>query len=139
GPTGAALRRLGTGRCDQQGFVFGRELTACSGARRFAERSLEVAEHEALLGPVNGRASDAHAGRDIVVAGPGVGRQQDLRPLELARGVLACAQKSLDLVALGLAELDPIDYIHPCLLFIRGTDEQLNRMAGVSRSAKIPT
>jgi DNA-binding MarR family transcriptional regulator len=38
-----------------------------------------------------------------------------------------------------LAELDPIDYIHPRLLFVRGTHEQLNRMAGVSRSAKIPT
>src|SRR5947208_16725450 len=26
--------------------------------------------------------------------------------------------------------------IHPCLLFDRGTDEQLNRMAGMSPSAK---
>jgi hypothetical protein len=38
--------------------------------------------------------------------------------------------------ALGLAEFDPITYIHPCLLLIRGTDNQLNRMAGVSRTAK---
>jgi DNA-binding MarR family transcriptional regulator len=50
--------------------------------------------------------------------------------------VLAPAQKSLELVALGLAQLDPIDYIHPRLRFVRGTDEQLNRMAGVSRSTK---
>src|SRR5258706_4116759 len=35
-----------------------------------------------------------------------------------------------------LAEFDPIAYIHPCLLLDRGTDEQLNRMADVSRSAK---
>src|SRR6516165_3175099 len=33
----------------------------------------------------------------------------------------------------------PIAYIHPCLLLDRGTDEQLNRMAGVSRPAKIFT
>jgi hypothetical protein len=38
--------------------------------------------------------------------------------------------------ALGLAEFDPITYIHPYLLLVRGTDKQLNRMAGVSRSAK---
>src|ERR1700755_42136 len=38
--------------------------------------------------------------------------------------------------ALGLAQFNPIAYIHPCLLCIRGTDEQLNRMADVSRAAK---
>src|SRR5205085_7056408 len=65
---------------------------------------------------------------------PSVGGQQDLRSLKLTRCVLASTEKSLELVALGLAELDPIAYIHPCLL-LRGTDEQLNRMAGVSRSA----
>jgi hypothetical protein len=32
-------------------------------------------------------------------------------------------------------ECFPIAYIHPCLLLIRGADEQLNRMASVSRSA----
>jgi hypothetical protein len=32
--------------------------------------------------------------------------------------------------------LVPITYIHPCLLLFRGTDKQLNRMAGVSRSSK---
>src|SRR6266511_4302665 len=31
---------------------------------------------------------------------------------------------------------NPIANIHPCLLCIRGTDEQLNRMADVSRAAK---
>jgi hypothetical protein len=35
GPTGAALRRLGTGRCNQQGLLFARELAACSRARLF--------------------------------------------------------------------------------------------------------
>jgi DNA-binding MarR family transcriptional regulator len=49
--------------------------------------------------------------------------------------VLAAAQKRFEFVALGLAQFDPIAYIHPCLLH-RGTDEQLNRMAGVSPRAK---
>ena len=48
----------------------------------------------------------------------------------------ASAQKRREFGALGLAELDPITYIHPYLLLVRGTDKQLNRMAGVSRSAK---
>ena len=30
----------------------------------------------------------------------------------------------------------PVAYIYPCLLMVRGTDEQLNWMAGVSRPAK---
>jgi hypothetical protein len=50
--------------------------------------------------------------------------------------MLAAAQKSLELLALGWAELDPIAYIHPCLLLVGGADGQLNRLAGVSRSAK---
>src|SRR5258707_11517975 len=49
--------------------------------------------------------------------------------------MLAAAQKRFEFVALGLAQFDPIAYIHPCLLH-RGTDEQLNRMAGVSPAEK---
>ena len=49
--------------------------------------------------------------------------------------MLAAAQKRREFAALGLAEFDPIAYIHLCLLEVRGTDEQLNRMSGVSRSA----
>ena len=101
GPAGAALRRLGTGCRNQQGFLFARELTACSWAWQFAERCLQVAEHEALLGPVDGRAAGAHAGCDIVVAGARVGSQQNLRSFELARCLLAPAQKSLEFRALG--------------------------------------
>ena len=38
---------------------------------------------------------------------------------------------------LGLVKLDPVAYIHLWrLLMLRGTDEQLNRMAGVSCPAK---
>ena len=50
--------------------------------------------------------------------------------------MLPAAQKRRQFGALGLAELNPITYIHLCLLIDRGTDEQLNRMAGVSRSGK---
>jgi hypothetical protein len=65
-----------------------------------------------------------------------VGGQQNLRSLELARGVLASANNRGEFGALGLAQFNPIAYIHPCLLCIRGTDDQLNRMADLSRAAK---
>jgi hypothetical protein len=135
-PTGAARRRLGTGRRHQKGLFLARELAARSWARLFAERRLKVAEHKAALGPVDGGTAHAHAACNLFVAGSGVGRQQNLRPLELARSMLASAQKGRELGALGLAEFDPIAYIHPCLLLVRGTHEQLNRMAGLSRDPK---
>src|SRR5712691_10252806 len=50
--------------------------------------------------------------------------------------MLAAAQKRRERPMLSLAEFNPIAYVHLCLLLVRGTDEQLNRMAGVSRSAK---
>src|SRR5713226_4885795 len=50
--------------------------------------------------------------------------------------MFAPAQKRRECAALGLAEFDPITYIHLCLLVVRGSDEQLNRMAGVRRPAK---
>src|SRR5664279_4131656 len=49
--------------------------------------------------------------------------------------MLAAAEQRLEFGALDLAEFDPIACIHACLLE-RGTNEQLNRMAGVSPSAK---
>jgi hypothetical protein len=58
---------------------------------------------------------DTDADRDIIVADPGVGRQQNLRPLERACGPLAAAHKRRGR-AFGLVEFDPIAYIHPCLL-----------------------
>src|SRR5262245_26181018 len=45
--------------------------------------------------------------------------QQDLSPLELARRLLAAAQKRSKLVALVLGQPDAITYIHPCLLVLR--------------------
>ena len=52
--------------------------------------------------------------------------------------MLAATEKRLKFITLSLAEFDPITYIHPCLL-AGGTDEQLNRMADVSRPAKTLT
>jgi hypothetical protein len=135
GPTSAAFGRVRTGRRDQQGFLFARKLTGRAGPRLFAQRRLQIAEHEAALGPINRRSSHSDAPCDLLVAGAGVRSQQNLGALELARRVLAAAQKRFEFVALGLAQFDPIAYIHPCLLH-RGTDEQLNRMAGVSPRAK---
>src|ERR1700758_3026588 len=67
---------------------------------------------EASLGPVHGRAAHADAPCDLLVAGPGIGGQQNLRPLELAGRVLAAAEQRPQFGALNLAEFDPIAYIH---------------------------
>jgi hypothetical protein len=50
--------------------------------------------------------------------------------------VLAGAEKRLEFVPFTLAEFNPIPYIHACLPIVRGTYEQLNRMAFVSLPAK---
>jgi hypothetical protein len=68
GPSGAASGWLGTGGCHQQGFLLARELSARARAWLFAQRRFQVAEHEAPLGPVHGRATHADAARDLRVA-----------------------------------------------------------------------
>src|SRR5271157_4274404 len=83
------------------------------------ERRLQVAEDEAALSPIDGRAAHANIGRDRLVAGAAIRRQQYLRPLEPACRMLAAAQKLRQFGAFGLAEFDPIAYIHPCLLVLR--------------------
>jgi hypothetical protein len=107
-PASAALRWLGTGGRHQQGFLFARELAACSRARLLAQCRFQAAEHEAAFGAVDGRASDADAPRNLIVVGAGVDRQQYLRPPELARCVPAAAQKRSKITALALVEFDPI-------------------------------
>src|SRR5258708_2324235 len=84
--------------------------------RLLAQRSLQVAQHEAALGPVHRRAADAHRPGDLLVAGSGIGRQQDLRSLQFARRMLAAAQQRLKLGAFRFAQLDPVPYIHSNLL-----------------------
>jgi len=135
-PTSATSGRVRTGRRHQQSGLFARELAVRSRARLFTERRLQVAEHKAALGPIDGGAAHPDRPCNRLVAGPGIGCEQNLRPLELACGALAAAQKCRELGTLGLAELNPISYIHQCLLIDRGTDEQLNRVAGASRLEK---
>ncbi len=55
---------------------------------------------------------------------PGVRRQQDLRPLQLAGRMLAAAHQRQQVLALELAQLDPVPYIHRRPLAVEGmTDE----------------
>ena len=49
-----------------------------------------------------------------------------MRPFELACRVLAPAEKPREFGTFGLAQFDLIAYIHPYLLLVGGTDEQLN-------------
>ncbi len=112
-PAGAARRRTGAGGRHQEGFLPARELALGAGARLFAEGRFQIAFDEAPLGPVHRRAADPEAGGDGLVADPGMGGQQDLRPLELARRMLAAAQHRRQRVVLGLAQLHPISCIHP--------------------------
>jgi hypothetical protein len=105
-------------------------------ARLFAERRFQVAKHKTTLGPVDGRAAHPDVPRNLLVTGAGIRSQQNLCTLELARRVPAAAEEALEFIAFSLAEFDPITYVHPCPLLAGGTHEQLNRMAGVSPSAK---
>src|SRR5262245_28730178 len=134
-PAGTALWRGRTGGRHHQGFFLARELAFRPGSRLLAQRPFQIAFHEASLGPVHGRAAHANAPGDLLVAGPGIGSQQNLCSLELAGRMLAAVEQRLEFGALDLAQFDPIAYIHACLLD-RGSHEQLNRMAGVSPSAK---
>ncbi len=71
----------------------------------------------ANLGPVHGRAAHADPPCNLLVAGPGMRGQQNMRSFELARRVLAAAEQRPQCGALDLAEVDPIAYIHgvpPC-------------------------
>src|SRR6202023_2143182 len=109
------------------------ELALRPGTRLFAQRPLQIAFHEAPLDPVHGGAAHRHGAGNLVIVAAGVGGQQYLGSLELAGRMLASAQKRREFAALRLAELDLIAYIHLCLLVASSTDEQLNRMASVSR------
>jgi hypothetical protein len=74
-PASAAFGRVRTGRCDQQGLLLAGELAVGSRARLFAERGLQVADHEAALGPVDGRAADPDVPCNLLVTGAGIRSQ----------------------------------------------------------------
>src|SRR6266853_707050 len=122
-PARAALGRVGAGGRHQQRLLLARELAFRAGARLLDERGLQVAFDEAALGPVHRRSADGNADGDAFIAGAGIGRQENLRPLELARGMLAAAQQSGEFVALVLAQLHSVTYIHRCPPVEGTTDE----------------
>ncbi len=120
----AAFGRVRTGCCDQQGLLFAGDLAVGSRVRTLS--GPPVADHKAALGPIDGRAAYPDAARD-----PRHWRRHP-QPAKSARAAPAWRWRP----AFGLAEFDPMMYVHRCLLLAGGTDEQLNRMAGVSPSAK---
>ena len=109
--SGAAFGRARTDRRNQQGLRLAGKLALCCGARLLAERHLHVAKHEVALGPIDGRAAHPDAPRDLLVASAGICSQQNLRRLRLH--VPAAAEEGLEFMTFGLAEFDPIAYIHP--------------------------
>src|SRR5271155_2659008 len=90
-----------------------------------AQCPLQITLHETPLGPVHGGASHRHSAGNFLVAAAGIGCQQDLGSLELARGALTFAQQRGQFVPFSLAQLDPITYIHLGLL-VGEPDESTN-------------
>lgn len=111
-PAPPAGRRLGACSRHQQGLFFAVELALRAGTWLLAQGPLQIAFHEAALGPIDGRTTHADGAGNLLVAAAGVGRQQNLRSFEFAGGMFAAAQHRSQFVALGLAQLDPITYIH---------------------------
>ncbi len=112
-PTG---RRLGAGGGHQQRLLLAVQLALRARPRLLAQGCLQIAQHQAPLGAVHRRATDADSPGDLLVAGPRIGGQQDLRPLELAGRMLAAAQQRPELGVFFLAQFDPVPYIHSDLL-----------------------
>ena len=116
-PSFAAGGRLGACGRHQQGLLLAGQLALSARTRLLAQGPLQIAFHEAALGPADGGEADTHGPDNLLVAAASIGRQQNLRPLKLAGGVLAAAEHRRQFVALGLAQFDPITYIHalpPC-------------------------
>src|ERR1700730_138684 len=124
GPARAAPGWLGAGGRHQQRLLLAGELAHRARTRLLAERGFQIAFNKTPLGPVYRRAADGEAGRDRLVADARIGRQQDLRPLQLARRVLATAQQRGQLLALALVQLDPVTYIHWCPPAVEGTTDE---------------
>jgi repressor LexA len=117
GPAFAAGGRLGACRRHQQGLFLACQLAFRARTRLLTQGPLQIAFHEAALGPADGGKADPDGSDNLCVATAGIGRQQNLRPLQLAGGMLAAAEHYPQLVPLGLAQFDPITYIHaspPC-------------------------
>lgn len=92
GPTGPAGRWLGAGRGDQKRLFLAGKLALRARMRLFAERSLKACLHKAAFGAIDRRAAGADRSFDRLIAGAGIGRQKNLRPLQLPRRAFAPAQ-----------------------------------------------
>jgi len=116
-PAFAARGRLGACGRHQQGLLLAGQLALCARTRLLAQGPLQIAFHETALGPADGGEADTDGPGNLLVVAAPIGRQQNLRPLELAGGVFAAAEHRRQFIALGLAQFDPITYIHalpPC-------------------------
>jgi len=116
-PAFAAGRRLGARGSHQQRLLLAGQFALGARTRLLAQGPLQIAFHQAALGPANGGKADPDGPDNLRVATTGISRQQNLRPLQLAGGVLAAAEHRRQFVPLGLAQFDPITYIHdspPC-------------------------
>ena len=133
-PAGAALRRVRAGGRHQQGFFLAGELALRPRTRLFAQRPLQIAFHEAPLGPVDGGAADRHGAGNLLVAAAGVGRQQYLRSLELAGGMLAAAQHRGEFARVRLGSIRP-DNVHSssASLSEAETNRPMNQKSGAAR------
>src|SRR6202162_5401943 len=136
GPARAARGRVGAGGRHQQRRLLAGELAFRPGARLLAERGFQVAFDEAALGSVNRRSAAGDADGGVCVSDTSSRRQENLRPLELARGVLAGAQQSAEFVALVLAQRHSVTYIHRCPPRLRA--QQMNQMPGLCLPASQP-
>lgn len=105
-PAFAAGGRLGACGCHQQGLFLAGQLALRARTRLLAQGPLQIAFHEAALGPADGGKADPDRSDNLRVAAAFVGRQQNLRPLQLAGGVFAAAEHRRQFIALGLAQFD---------------------------------
>jgi hypothetical protein len=112
GPPGASLRRIGTRQRHQLRLLLAAQFASSPRTRLFTESGLQADLHKALLGAVDGRTAGLHRCGDSLVGDAGVGGQQDLHPLEPPHRQFTSAHEGAEFVSFGLAEVDPIPYVH---------------------------
>ena len=119
-PARAPIRWAGARGGDQQCLLAAGQLARGAGALLFGKGKLKIALHEAAFGAIDGGTTNAERGCNRVIGDTGIGRQQDLGTLELARRVLPAAQQGGEVVTFGLAQSDPTAYIHGGPARLRG-------------------
>src|SRR6476469_3117013 len=99
------------------GLLLAGQLALRARTRLFGQCPFQIAYHEVPLGSADSGETDPDCPGNLLVAAASIGRQQNLRPLELAGGVFATAEHPRQFITLGWAQFDPITYIHalpPC-------------------------